>query len=475
MYACGTESEALGGSSVNFGEAPGNGSPAGSIGTPGGGIMPASGGEPPERLHYSGEHFFATSLLASDGLSPYGGSGLVQRSEADGAAIVYLNNRGEAFKCIHPDFQSMNVNVNALSHGLDDISRWLTAGPDQRLLRFSVTRGTPNDIIAIDGYGRESIEHAGEDFGVEESSGSTLYNLAAYDNSPEVEDSIGYVCGWLTHNPPLPEDPQLTWDWTNQCGNDVYISYGWYGFSGSEQMRRPIISVDDGYVHPGDIIYTDRTLHIPEDPSDPFYREPYYSSDGLYFEQNYNVMQGYLRGWKFVDARTLALALGLDDTVPGPENGFTQVDIFLNYVMDIDALAVQDLDGDGVFDVGEDYALFSLVDDGVKHYIYLGREEWGAVTEHVDFTGQFFDGTTIFLYDGLTATTVFFIDEYSGTSFFFGQPISTGTILGNPDLLEIDALDIGIVPEPVTIILIGAGVAGIAALARKRMRAGQGL
>ncbi|MFH1549118.1 MAG: PEP-CTERM sorting domain-containing protein [Planctomycetota bacterium] len=148
----------------------------------------------------------------------------------------------------------------------------------------------------------------------------------------------------------------------------------------------------------------------------------------------------------------------------------------MKYVFDIDALVIEDVDDDGVFDIGDDYVLFSVVDDG----LYSLYQQWGTtINDDVDafFGGQYFDGDTIFLYDGTSVTTYF--DAASGI--FFGSPISTATgfpagqtLWAMGDLVyDLDALDIGILPEPSTIFLMIGSASGLAVLAgvmRRRLR-----
>jgi len=158
-----------------------------------------------------------------------------------------------------------------------------------------------------------------------------------------------------------------------------------------------------------------------------------------------------------------------------PVAGYDALNNFMRYVFDIDAVVVEDVDGDGEFDVGDDYVLFSVVDDG----LYSQYNVWGtnAGDDDAFFAGQYFDGDTIFMYDGTSVTTYF--DAAAGI--FFGQSISTATGFGTGQTLwamgdlvyDLDALDIGILPEPSTIFLMIGSASGLAVLAgimRRRMR-----
>ena len=162
--------------------------------------------------------------------------------------------------------------------------------------------------------------------------------------------------------------------------------------------------------------------------------------------------------WGFLDIAT--------DTAVA---GYGDVNYFIKYVMDIDALVVEDVDGDGRFDEGEDYILFSLVDND----IYTSMQQWSGVGASVQVAaGGYFSGETIFLYDGDTVQTWF--DPWDGArAIFFGQSITTnpGTLLGGAyGWYELNALDIT-VPEPATMILIiGAGIALGAGILRRKLR-----
>jgi hypothetical protein len=162
-----------------------------------------------------------------------------------------------------------------------------------------------------------------------------------------------------------------------------------------------------------------------------------------------------------------------------PVAGYDELNNFMRYVFDIDALVVEDVDGDGEFDEGDDYVLFSVVDDS----LFTMYAEWGSQYGALDknFSGEYFDGDTIFLYDG-TSVTVFFDAE---AGIFFGNAISTATGYGSAatlwamydaydlDALDISIIDIGIIPEPSTIFLMigsASGLAVVAGFMRRKLR-----
>ncbi|MFH1550735.1 MAG: hypothetical protein ABIH04_09265 [Planctomycetota bacterium] len=176
-----------------------------------------------------------------------------------------------------------------------------------------------------------------------------------------------------------------------------------------------------------------------------------------------NAVMGWLHIWEWVE-----------DYTETPVAGYDTLNTFMRFVFDIDALVVEDVDGDGEFDVGDDYVLFSVVDDG----LYSKYNVWGTDPGDDDafFDGQYFDGDTIFLYDGTSVTT--FFDAASGI--FFGNAIDTATGYGVGstlwsmfDIYDLDALDIGILPEPSTIFLMigsASGLAVVAGIMRKKLR-----
>jgi hypothetical protein len=170
----------------------------------------------------------------------------------------------------------------------------------------------------------------------------------------------------------------------------------------------------------------------------------------------YTGMVSYL--WTFIDHYGDTAIAGHDD-----------LNDFLRYVMDIDALVVQDINGDGVYDEEADYILFSLVDDG----LFTKMLPWGALSgAALDtlYDGVYFDGDFIFLYHN--GVVVPYFDPSTGI--FFGESIGTtpgSTLWGSVGVYDLNAMDIGLVPEPTTMILIvGAALAASAGIVRRKLR-----
>ena len=137
--------------------------------------------------------------------------------------------------------------------------------------------------------------------------------------------------------------------------------------------------------------------------------------------------------------------------------GLTYYNEFMREVFDINALIVQDVGIDGEFNVGEDYIIFSVVDDDTYDLAY----EWdsspvSASQPSINHAGQYFDGNQVFLYDG---TGISLLD----------------TIITDPDHIgtrsdQIDALDISMIPEPGTIMMVIGGALALAGgIIRKRL------
>ena len=155
--------------------------------------------------------------------------------------------------------------------------------------------------------------------------------------------------------------------------------------------------------------------------------------------------------------------------VETPVGGYDTLEYFMQWVFDIDALVIEDANNNGVFDVGSDYIMFSVLDDGTWGDVVNWTNIIADGTDVTNFDGEYFDGNTVFLYDGNTVQTWF----DPGSSMFFGQYVSTipATLLaGMMGDYDLDALDITI-PEPSTIILIiGSCLAVGAGILRKKMR-----
>jgi hypothetical protein len=150
---------------------------------------------------------------------------------------------------------------------------------------------------------------------------------------------------------------------------------------------------------------------------------------------------------------------------------------FMLYIFAITAAKVQDMDGDGIFDVGDDKIMFTVAADAnnqstnANAWSNLGGGTWTAPWK---LAGQFFPnglGNAIYIYDGDTVTTYMGKD----TGLFFGeaQTTSAATIwAGAYGNYMIGGFDLStFIPEPSTIILlIGSGLALGAGILRRRMR-----
>jgi hypothetical protein len=248
----------------------------------------------------------------------------------------------------------------------------------------------------------------------------------------------------------------------------TYLSVGKYvtiDFGGLVTAFRPGVpwtaggSAYQGYAHEADIL----TRYVDGDGYTHYgYFVKAYTLAGLLVGDTFWDSGLKWNTWKgYVSTSTASTAT--------EASGHSAIRNFLRYVMDIDSLVVQDLDGDGVFDASEDAVLFSLVDD---KYIDKMASYDGAWTAAADFTGQYFNGDTVFLYKGGTVTT--YLD--AGAGIFMGESISTSnaTIWGYRDgAFDIDGLDItySVVPEPTTSILAAGAMLAIGAgVLRKKMR-----
>ncbi len=159
----------------------------------------------------------------------------------------------------------------------------------------------------------------------------------------------------------------------------------------------------------------------------------------------------------------------LDHPEYTPVADYEALNDFMRYVFDIDAVVVQDINGNGHFDEGVDYILFSVRDDGLFTKMLGWDNQATGIIYDTPYEGQFFDGDTIFLYDGLNVITYF----DPGNGVFFGENITPLPTFWSGALgaYELDGLDIGVGPEPGSILLIvGAGFGLVAGLIRKKVR-----
>jgi len=162
---------------------------------------------------------------------------------------------------------------------------------------------------------------------------------------------------------------------------------------------------------------------------------------------------------------------------------------FLRYVMDIRAMVVQDVDGDGKFDaIDGDKVMFVLedsakVDDASPYggYKVSGPDYWTPWKAKARFwdpvTGDtsYFNGglgEAIYIYDGDTVTT--YMDASSNLFFGLNQSTTTTDTIwgGRIGVYDITGFDLTTyIPEPSTMILIiGTGLALGAGILRRKLR-----
>jgi hypothetical protein len=228
------------------------------------------------------------------------------------------------------------------------------------------------------------------------------------------------------------------------------------------------VATGGGRLHEADVII--RTPTGPSSATYSYFVTAYRLAECLLYADGSRPFEDLGYVWDAADA--YFMTGGRVETTGGVGvAGYDAIRNFIRYVMDIDSIVVEDVDGDGVFDAGVDKLLFSLVDDAR----YGWMQQWGlpgyVASVPTPFSGRYFDGTTIFLYDGYNVTT--FFDP--GTSVFFGDVISTtpATLWAGAYFpYELDGLEIYLVPEPSTIyLMIGSatGLAVVAGILRKRL------
>ncbi len=300
------------------------------------------------------------------------------------------------------------------------------------------------------------------------SPGGNAWNTAASENRAHHAD----VCyEKRTYNPRLNADgPESPYEWLYDASDDMWVPTDGSGLPGDTPLERArkLIGCHPHWVD------DDTAGECEADDYDIWRNKTtgFGSREGVVavgvFVDAWR-LAGYMLGdtfwnsgyvWDSVDGR-------VEDGAGVAQAGYYEVNNFMRYVFDIDALVVDDADGDGEFDYGDDYVLFSVVDDG----LYDKYEEWGGGGDiDTPFGGEFFDGDTIFLYDGSSVTTYF--DAEAGI--FFGNSISTsfGSTLWSwgSDVYDLDALDIAIAPEPGTLLLLAPALLGFAGVVLKRRK-----
>ena len=423
----------------------------------------------------TGEGFFPSYQPSVGAMNPaygdYGQQNTIQTSPADDStAATYCSMADAGDVLIRPDGFSFN----------NDIAGWLAS--DEHALRYSVVNlynengpitapFASNDAVrVITAQGLETmIQQTEPRPGI----GGTLgvYDQTWYTSMSNswqagpLTSLIEYAMGdfQVTASAPAPEERiyfsagRYFMRITDSFGNFLY-----------KQMVRPNAawgggSDYQGTLHAGDVL---TQYSIEGAPTRGMFEKAWKIAGTMVGDQFWNVQVGGINlkwnTWNgYVSTSSLAAA---------PEaTGHGVVRDFLRYVFDITAVKVQDYDGDGVFDAGEDLILFSVMDDSAADKSQTYKNQWVCLNA---FTGQYFDGDTIFLYNG--ATVVTYMDKESGI--FYGQAISTGTATiwgqkwGEYELTGFDLTYVG-VPEPSTMILIaGATLALGAGILRKRIR-----
>ena len=287
-----------------------------------------------------------------------------------------------------------------------------------------------------------------------------------------------------TYNPTRnPDGSESPYEWLYDASGDMYVPTDGSGLPTDTELERAFKLIG---CHP---------YWVDDDTSGEIEPDVATKGDGYIWHNqrtDFGYREGVIAEGIFVDAWRLAGELlgnefwnddpdyhwDPDDGRVEDENndavaGCDALNNFMRYVFDIDALVVEDADDDGEFDNGSDYVLFSVVDDG----LYDKYQQWGTtIDDDVDsfFGGEYFDGDTIFLYDGTSIVT--FFDAEAGI--FFGSAIDTATGYGTGvtlwsmyDIYDLDALDIGIInPEPPTLLLLAPALLGFAGLVRRRLK-----
>jgi len=313
--------------------------------------------------------------------------------------------------------------------------------------------------------------------------GTTRYNKGwiggNYGGYVEFAHNADICYETRTYDPIRNADgPESPYEWLYDASGDMYVPTNGTGLPGDTPLERATKLIGN---HP---------FWVDDDAVGE-----YETSTDFYIWQNKTTgvgsREGVLTTGIFVDSWRLAgEMLGqefwnddpdywwdpddgrVEDELNAAVAGYDELNDFMRYVFDIDALVVEDNGVEGEFEEG-DYVLFSVVDDG----LYSQYEVWGGGGD-IDsfFSGEYFDGDTIFLYDGTSVTTYF----DAATGVFFGSAISTATGYGVGstlwsmyDIYDLDALDIGILPEPSTIFLMigsASGLAVVAGLMRRKLR-----
>ncbi|MFH1548977.1 MAG: PEP-CTERM sorting domain-containing protein [Planctomycetota bacterium] len=309
-----------------------------------------------------------------------------------------------------------------------------------------------------------------------------------YNGYEAAAHNADIIVEFRTYNPQRNTDgPESPYEWLYDASGDMYVPTNGSGSGGDTENERAVklignhpYWVDDDTgpelewaVQPyGDSNIWRNQQGLPDPPGNNRYG---LVSEGIFVDSWR--LAGELLGDEFWTGGDVwdPTDMRVEDGVGGAVAGYDELNDFMRWVFDIDALVVEDADGDGEFDAGDDYVLFSVVDDG----LYNKYQQWGTginQDNNAFFDGEYFDGDTIFLYDGTSVTTYF----DAGAGIFFGQVSSGGAgaaLWGGSAYYDIDALDIaiseGIIPEPSTIFLMigsASGLAVVAGFMRRKLR-----
>jgi len=409
----------------------------------------------------------ATELIVMPGYAASGANlGLNQTTD-----VVGLEWNTE-FDDEHLVFDHANAVVSGQYSGIVPITKVKSSQDDENIYY------TVGATVQLDGSGNQTGTEVGK-FAFTGGNYHSGYEFTAH--------SADIICELRTYVPTRnPDGPESPYEWLYDASGDMYVPTNGSGLPADTENERAFKLIDNHPYWVDDDTPGSEIEQVVVPGGDQYIWHNQNGCDEFGVPQSGNFQFGFVSETIFVDSWRLA-GLMLGDTfwtgtgtwnattgfVDGDALDHSALNNFMRYVFDIDALVVEDADGDGEFDAGDDYVLFSVVDDG----LYNKYQQWGTtINDDVDafFDGQYFNGDTIFLYDGTSVTTFF----DAGADIFFGQASSAGDgtdLWGGEVYYDIDALDIdfvdSVIPEPSTIILIvGAALTCGAGLLRKKMR-----
>ncbi len=368
----------------------------------------------------------------------------------------------------HLVYDHGNAISNAYAY-LADTCTNIVANQDGETLYYTV--GT---VVSLDGSGKQ----IGTTVGKVSLTGGNYWN--GYANRAHNADII---CEFRTYNPTRnPDGPESPYEWLYDASGDMYVPTDGSALPGDTEDERAFkligahpywVDDDTGSEVEWDVKPDgDQYIWLNQQGTGGTTRFGFVAE--AIFVDSWR-LAGEMLGLEFWDSGYVwdVPDMRVEDGSDGAVAGYDALNTFMRYVFDIDALVVEDVDDDGEFDVGDDYVLFSVVDDG----LYNKYQQWGTnINDDVDafFAGEYFDGDTIFLYDGTSVTTFF----DAGAGIFFGATSSEGdtaALWGGDAYYDLDALDIGIgiIPEPSAIFLMigsASGLAAVAGIMRRKLR-----